>query len=221
MDFLFYILVIFLAIISSSFTAIILTTLRVGLSFCNEISRSSDFDDLEKQSAFKLKKKYYISLLVDTIILVVIICIVVLLLPKYIIAYFGAFALFTLMSINKTGKNNQNNIQEFYNSLQCNYPQNDSSINDNEKIIQELMIKSGLPKQICTDVFEILVCFTYNDKELAHSKINTQLIPDLKELNDIGCIGIAFGMLIGENALTNEESTNYSSKLIKELVMNE
>lgn len=220
MDLLFYILAIFLAIISSSFTAIILTTLRVGLSFCNEISKSSDFNDLEKQSASKLKKKYYISLLVDIIIVTVIICIVILLLSKYIIVFFGAFILFTLLSINKTGKNNQDNIQEFYNSLQCNYPITDSNSNDNEEIIQELMIRSGLPKQICTDVFEILVCFNYKDKDLAHSKINTQLIPHLKELNDIGSIGIAFGMLVGENALTNEESTNYSSKLIEELVVN-
>lgn len=220
MDLLFYILVIFLAIISSSFTTIILTTLRVGLSFCNQISTSSDFNDLEKQSASKLKKKYYISILVDIIILTVIICIVILLLYKYIIAFFGAFILFTLMSINKTGKNKQDNIQEFYNSLQCNYPQNNSNNNNNEKIIQELMTRSGLPRQICTDIFEILVCFTYNDKDLAHSKISTQLIPHLKELNDIGSIGVAFGMLVGENALTSEESTNYSSKLIEELVVN-
>lgn len=99
--------------------------------------------------------------------------------------------------------------------------QNKNNIDNSKEIIQELIDKSGLSKQLCTDVFEILVCFSYNDKELAYSKIDTQLIPHLKETANLSDIGIAFGMLIDENALSEEESRNYSSKLIENLVINE
>lgn len=102
-----------------------------------------------------------------------------------------------------------------------NQSKQDIDNNNKEKIIQDLMTKSGLSEQICTDVFEILVCFAYNDKELAYSKINNQLVPHLRETQDIGSIGVAFGMLINEKALTQEESTQYSSKLIEELIINE
>ncbi len=221
MNFLFYLLIVFLAIISNSTISIILTTLRVGLSFCSEISKSPEYEDYEQIAAAKLKNKYYITLIIDFLLVTIISCIVVFLLPKYNFVYWALIIVFTLISIPSTGKNNQNNIKEFYNSLQCNYPQGDSTDSRSNKIIQELIKKSGLSEQLCTDIFEILVCFSYNDKELAHSKINTQLIPHLKDTNDIGIIGIAFGMLIGENALTQEESTRYSSHLIEELIMNE
>ena len=220
MNFLFYLLIVFLAIISNSIISIILTTLRAGLSFCSEISKSPEYEDYERIAAKKLKNKYYI-IIIDFLLVAILSCIVVFLLPKYNFVYWALIIVFTLISIHATGKNNQNNIKEFYNSLQCNYPQDASTDNHDSAIIQELMKKSGLSEQLCTDIFEILICFSYNDKELAHSKINTQLIPHLKDTNDIGIIGIAFGMLIGENALTQEESTRYSSHLIEELIMNE
>lgn len=101
---------------------------------------------------------------------------------------------------------------------------NDTGNNNNdnhEEIVQELMAKSGLSKQICTDIVEIFLCFSFNDRNSAYSKIESQLIPHLKETQDIGNIGIAFGMLIDEKALTQEEATNYSSKVIENLITNE
>ena len=97
----------------------------------------------------------------------------------------------------------------------------DNEIDKSEEIIEELMTKSGLSKQICTDVYQILTCFLYNDSQLAYDKIDNLLIPHLEESNNIGNVGIAFGMLIGENALSKEESTAYSSKVIETLIEKE
>lgn len=97
---------------------------------------------------------------------------------------------------------------------------NTNSISNSEEIIQELMTKSGLSRQLCTDVYDILFCFLYDNKELAYSKIDNQLIPHLKETNDVRSVGIAFGMLIDDNALNAEESKCFSEKLIKELIIN-
>ena len=102
-----------------------------------------------------------------------------------------------------------------------NKKQSNEKTNNSEETIQEFMAKSGLSKIICTDIFEILVCFSYENKDLAYSKIDNQLIPHLKESADIGSIGVAFGMLIDKSALSEEESQNYSSKLIEELILNE
>lgn len=122
MNFLFYLLIVFLAIISNAIISIILTTLRVGLSFCNLISKSPEYEDYEQIAATKLKNRYYISLIIDFLLAAIISCIVVFLLPKYNFVYWALIVVFTLISIPTTGKNNQNNLQRFYHSLQCNYP---------------------------------------------------------------------------------------------------
>lgn len=97
----------------------------------------------------------------------------------------------------------------------------ESKVNDSEQIINELKIKSGLPKHICTDIYEILSCFLYNNPTLAYEKIEKDLIPHLEEVNDIGSVGVAFGMLVNENALSKEESIKYSSKVIETLIKKE
>lgn len=126
MNFLLYLLVIFLAIISNSFVTIILITLRVGISCCNEICNSSDFNQDEKLSAYKLRKKYFLSLFIDTIIVFIISSIIIFFMRKYCVAYFSALAIFVLLSISKTGKNNSDNLEEFSNSLKANYPYRNS-----------------------------------------------------------------------------------------------
>lgn len=126
MNFLFYLLVIFLAVISNSFVTIILITLRVGISCCNEISSSNDFNQYEKLSAHKLRKKYFLSLFIDTLIVLIISCIIIFFMKKYCIIYFSVLVIFILLSISKTGKNNSDNLEEFNNSLKANYPYGNS-----------------------------------------------------------------------------------------------
>ena len=223
MNFLFYVLILLLAVVANSFITIILITLRVGLSFCNDICKSNEYEKEEIISAIKLKKKYYIGILIDILLVISITCIVILFLNKYILAYLFILAIFVLLSIGKTGKNNQNNVLEFYNSLKANYPNEDTDNNKEnktytpEQIIKELVKQSGLSKDVCTDIYQILITFMQN-KDLAYKKIETSLIPDLIAENNIGNVGIAFGMLINENGLTKEESIKYSETVMQEIV---
>ena len=94
MDFLFYILILFLAMVANSFITIILTILRVGLCFCNNICNSSEYEKEEIISAIKLKKKYYIALLIDVLLVTSITCIVIFFLNKYLLIYFIALAIY-------------------------------------------------------------------------------------------------------------------------------
>lgn len=121
MSFLLYLLIIFFAILSNSFITMILITLRVGIVFCNDIIYN-DFEEVEKMAAAKLIKKYYLSLVINTLIVLAISCIVILFLNKYLIAYLSSLLFLVLFSFTKTGKNNANNVQDFYNSLRANYP---------------------------------------------------------------------------------------------------
>ena len=121
MSFFLYLLVIFLAILSNSFITMILITLRVGIVFCNDIIYN-DFEEVEKIAATKLIKKYYLSLVIDILIVLVISCIVILFLNKYLITYLSSLLFLVLFSFTKTGKNNANNVQDFYNGLRANYP---------------------------------------------------------------------------------------------------
>ena len=87
-----------------------------------------------------------------------------------------------------------------------------------KNIINELMKKSNLPQNICTDVYLILLQFSKNNKNSAYNLINEILIPDLKDNNHTGDIGIAFGMLVDKIALSQEEAQNYSIKIINDMI---
>lgn len=84
--------------------------------------------------------------------------------------------------------------------------------------INELMKKSQLPQNICTDVYMILLQFSNNNKKNAYKYINEMLIPDLIKNNHAGDVGIAFGMLIDEIGLTQEEAKNYSVEVMNMMV---
>ena len=128
MNFLLYLLVIFLAMISNSFITFILITLRVGFSLCRQILNSDEYNEYEKVSAFRLKKKYCLSLFIDSLITIIITVVVFFLLKQYFTIYLCAFILFIVLSIGKTGKNNQDNLEEFNNSLKSNYPYTSNNI---------------------------------------------------------------------------------------------
>ena len=87
-----------------------------------------------------------------------------------------------------------------------------------KNVINELMKKSQLPQNICTDVYMILLQFSNNNKKNAYEYINEMLIPDLIKNNHTGDVGIAFGMLIDEIGLTQEEATNYSVEVMNMIV---
>lgn len=87
-----------------------------------------------------------------------------------------------------------------------------------KNIINELMKKSNLPQNICTDVYLILLQFSKNNKNSAYNLINEILIPDLKDNNHTGDVGIAFGMLVDKIALSQEEAQNYSIKIINDMI---
>ena len=87
-----------------------------------------------------------------------------------------------------------------------------------KNVINELMKKSQLPQNICTDVYMILLQFSNNNKKNAYKYINEMLIPDLIKNNHTGDVGIAFGMLIDEIGLTQEEAINYSVEVMNMMV---
>lgn len=210
-----YIISILLGWIVGSILIVTLTTIRFGIPTCNQFLKSNTGN---KQALKNIRRKYYITLSIwfPIIILITFLSYIFLGNAFYLYLSFAFFML--LLGFSSTG-NTENNKQEFIHTLNCNNIEDSNS--EQSKIIQELVDKSGLSYELCTDVFEILVCFLYNDKKLAYSKIEEQLIPHLKKNPNIGDIGIAFGMLIAENALSEEESKKYSSRLIEELMMNE
>lgn len=87
-----------------------------------------------------------------------------------------------------------------------------------KNVINELMKKSQLPQNICTDIYMILLQFSNNNKKNAYEYINEMLIPDLIKNNHTGDVGIAFGMLIDEIGLTQEEAKNYSVEVMNMMV---
>ncbi len=89
-----------------------------------------------------------------------------------------------------------------------------------KKIINELMKKSNLPQNICTDVFIILTQFSNSNRELAYKSIDSLLIPDLITNNHVGDVGIAFGMMVDKKALSREESIDFSQQVIMKMVNN-
>lgn len=87
-----------------------------------------------------------------------------------------------------------------------------------DSTIMELMKKSNLSKSICTDIFNILTLFENDKAEDAYTKIQTDLIPDLKIEKKYSNVGIAFGMLINDKALTKEEAITYTNLISKEII---
>ncbi len=87
-----------------------------------------------------------------------------------------------------------------------------------KNVINELMKKSQLPQNICTDVYMILLQFSNNNKKNAYEYINEMLIPDLIKNNHTGDVGIAFGMLIDEIGLTQKEAKDYSVEVMNMMV---
>lgn len=90
--------------------------------------------------------------------------------------------------------------------------------NNSKIIINQLMIKSNLPQNICTDIFVILKQFQNGQRDTAYNTINTTLKSDLITNNHISNVGVAFGMLIDSIALTQEEAIQYSTKIMNEMV---
>lgn len=90
--------------------------------------------------------------------------------------------------------------------------------NNSKIIINQLMIESNLPQNICTDIFVILKQFQNGQRDTAYNTINTTLKSDLITNNHISDVGVAFGMLIDSIALTQEEAIQYSTKIMNEMV---
>lgn len=88
-----------------------------------------------------------------------------------------------------------------------------------DSVIFDLMKESNLSYKICKDICKIVIEFKNGNIEDGYTNINSQLIPDLKEEGNITNVGIAFGMLIDDVALSKEESTEYSQKVIKEILL--
>lgn len=99
---------------------------------------------------------------------------------------------------------------------------NSNVFSDTEKqeIIRELMDKSNLSKEICSTVFDILVLFKANYRDYAYKKIEKELIPLLEHEKSPSNVGVAFGMLIDQIALSKEEADTYSNKVIENMINN-
>lgn len=104
------------------------------------------------------------------------------------------------------------------------YKNNKSFVNNNDNFensmiyIRRLMKKSGLSELICTDIYKILIDFINDNRDSAYAKIYLYLIPHLKDENVIGNVGIAFGMLIDDIALSENEALQITQKVIEEML---
>lgn len=157
-----------------------------------------------------------------------------------IVAYFSCFIFYKKSIKEKNNANAQNLNNKNTNIIGEDYLQNNfksqgttihfndlriANFNTSSNIVSQkdfvniFSEKTGLPQNICIDIYYITLNFNNKDKDLAYNLIESKLIPDLKQNNSIAQVGIAFGTLIQENlCLTKEEADNYSKKVIYEMV---
>lgn len=201
-------------------------TYRVGIRNCNKLIKEKNTQEFNLNILKFQKRKYYISILMQIIILFLITFICYKFLSTAFYTYLISALLTIILNLKNTG-NTSTNMQEFLRNYMITENQYNNKYNNNlttnrldleiSSIVSELSEKSGLSSELCTDIFYILVCFQENNRELAYTKITT-LINHLKDENKIGNVSIAFGMLISNIGLTEEEANQYSTQVIDEMV---
>ena len=87
-----------------------------------------------------------------------------------------------------------------------------------ENIVNEIVKSSGLPYEICSDCYDIIMTAKTENKESAMQMIHEILIPHLKQQQIYTNVGIAIGMLISEELLSKEEAQSLSKEVITEMV---
>lgn len=141
-------------------------------------------------------------------------------------AFFWGFINYNVLkpskkSLYKDKKNEKKNLQDF---IADNIEDQDQYSSptmfnvNNEEVIKELMKKSSLPKVVCQHILNVLMQFQLNKKEIAYNIIEEQLIPDLKKYCSSFQVGVAFGMLIEDFALTEDEANGYSTMVISQMI---
>lgn len=216
-----------LGYITIFFATVILTTIRTGLHMCNEYQKDDTATKEDKEITKIMKKKYYLTILIDSIIVISISLLVFFCLKETFSFYLILSTIWILISIPATGISNKKNIEEFsntFNSTSYMYYSKlsidnitEDTLNNPEDIVPELMKRSGLSEQICTDCATIGYISLSDGKNKAMELVYSTLIPHLKEEGNIYNVGVAFGMLINEHFLTEQESLAFSKKIMMEM----
>jgi len=206
-----YILGIILGWIIGSIVIVVTTTLRFGIPMCNKLIKNKEEDEACLK---KLRKKYCYTLIIWLPIIILATFLSYNFLGNAFGAYLTVVIFMFLIGFGQTGTT-ENNLSDFYNSLKC---QGAILKDPKDEIISEFQKESGLSREICSNIYDILILFNQFQKSTAYSVIENTLIPNLIKENNIGNVGIAFGMLINDLGLSKEEANNYSQEIIKEML---
>ena len=211
-----YIIAFILGWITGSISIILLTLLRFGIPMCNKLIKNNE----EDISALRLlRKKYFFSLIINSLLISIISIPCYIYLDTAFILFIIVIIVMILLGYTSTGAT-QNNLSEFNNSLKSNTVKKDISASKSEKdlIVNQLMQKSNLSEIICSDVYDILIDFKNSERILAYNKIENALIPHLKEEGQYGNVSVAFGMLIDDIGLSQDEALKLSQNVMKEML---
>lgn len=91
-------------------------------------------------------------------------------------------------------------------------------VNSSESIINTYMKRSGLSKEVCTYIYNILILAQNGDNYSARKMIHDVLIPQLKSENIVSNVGIAFGMLTNDILLAQDEAEILAKQIMSEMV---
>ena len=115
--------------------------------------------------------------------------------------------------------------EDFVNAIEKNITNKNTIVNNNTNILSKTDFvklfseKTGLPQNVCIDIYYITLNFNNKEKDLAYNLIESKLIPDLIQNNSVAQVGIAFGSLIQEDlCLTESEANTYVKKIVDEMV---
>lgn len=126
---------------------------------------------------------------------------------------------------NKAMIDENKQTEDFVNAIEKNITNKNTIVNNNTNILSKTdFIKlfseqTGLPQNVCIDIYYITLNFNNKEKDLAYNLIESKLIPDLIQNNSVAQVGIAFGSLIQEElCLTESEANAYVKKIVDEMV---
>ena len=93
-----------------------------------------------------------------------------------------------------------------------------NGISNREDIINTYMERSGLSKEVCSYIYNILILAQNGDNYSARKMIHDVLIPQLKNENIVSNVGIAFGMLTNDILLAQDEAEILAKQVMSEMV---
>jgi len=213
MDFWFYLIAFIVGYFLGAFSGSnIFLSVFLSIPLTKELYKKGEMT-LELKEA--TMQKITTTIIIHTFILVFITFIAFFVANQYILAYIIGLIVPLFFVKSKS----TDNFSDYKNNYLANNStlQKDFSPSDIDIMINDLVGKSGLSKQICSDIYNTLIFFSAEKRETAYNYIEEKLIPNLQNENNIANVGIAFGMLITDYALSKEEADGYSVMVINKI----